>query len=78
MFKHRLGHGIGVQGHEYPYLVLGNSRLLQKGNTFSVEPGLYDANRYGVRLEDIAVVTTDGYEIFGPLPGPIDDIFKDH
>eukprot|EP00007_Cunea_sp_BSH-02190019_P003431 CAMPEP_0174247668 /NCGR_PEP_ID=MMETSP0417-20130205/42691_1 /TAXON_ID=242541 /ORGANISM="Mayorella sp, Strain BSH-02190019" /LENGTH=581 /DNA_ID=CAMNT_0015327529 /DNA_START=29 /DNA_END=1774 /DNA_ORIENTATION=+ len=68
-FSHRLGHGIGTQGHENPYLVLGNPMTLLPGMTFSVEPGLYLENEWGVRLEDIVLVTnsTPGYEVFGSL-----------
>ena len=58
-FLHRLGHGIGVEAHEDPYLVSGNSRPLVAGNAFSIEPGFYVAGRWGARLEDI-VVATDG------------------
>ena len=58
-FLHRLGHGIGVEAHEDPYLVSGNSRPLVAGNAFSIEPGFYGAGRWGARLEDI-VVATDG------------------
>lgn len=61
-FIHRLGHGIGVEEHEDPYLVEGNDQPLVAGNAFSVEPGFYIAGRWGARLEDI-VVATDG----GPL-----------
>lgn len=59
-FIHRLGHGIGVDAHEEPYLVAGNSRPLQPGNSFSVEPGFYIPNRWGARIEDIVVCTDDG------------------
>ena len=68
-FTHRLGHGIGLDGHEEPYLVRGNLLPLAPGNVFSVEPGLYNASHYGVRLEDIVLVTDEppGYEVFGSL-----------
>ncbi len=59
-FLHRLGHGIGVEEHEDPYLVAGNSRPLEAGNAFSVEPGFYIAGKWGARLEDIVVATDDG------------------
>ncbi len=59
-FLHRLGHGIGVEAHEEPYLVEGNSEPLVAGNAFSVEPGFYIAGKWGARLEDIVVTTDDG------------------
>ncbi|MFP5332281.1 MAG: M24 family metallopeptidase [Acidimicrobiia bacterium] len=55
-FIHRTGHGIGLQGHEDPYIVEGNDLVLQPGHAFSIEPGVYFADRWGVRLEDIVVV----------------------
>jgi Xaa-Pro aminopeptidase len=59
-FIHRTGHGIGVETHEEPYIVAGNSAPLAPGNTFSVEPGIYLPGRFGLRLEDIVVATPDG------------------
>jgi Xaa-Pro aminopeptidase len=59
-FIHRTGHGIGLEGHEEPYLVAGNAELLRPGMAFSIEPGIYLEGRYGVRLEDIVVCTIDG------------------
>ncbi len=59
-FVHRLGHGIGLDGHEPPYLVEGNDHLLEPGNAFSIEPGIYLPGRLGVRIEDIAVIAPDG------------------
>lgn len=56
-FIHRIGHGIGVETHEEPYLVTGNTRPLEAGMAFSVEPGFYLPGRYGARIEDIVVVT---------------------
>ena len=61
-FIHRTGHGIGLEVHEAPYLVEGNADLLVEGMTFSIEPGIYLAGRFGVRIEDIVVVTADGAE----------------
>jgi Xaa-Pro aminopeptidase len=58
-FVHRTGHGIGVETHEEPYIVEGNSTVLEAGMAFSVEPGIYLAGRHGARIEDI-VVATDG------------------
>jgi len=59
-FMHRLGHGIGIDGHEHPYLVRGNSEKLEPGMAFSIEPGIYLPGRFGVRIEDIAVIAADG------------------
>lgn len=59
-FIHRTGHGIGLEVHEHPYMVEGNSRPLQAGMTFSVEPGIYLPGEFGVRIEDIVACTTDG------------------
>jgi len=69
---HRLGHGIGMQGHEGPYLDGGNDRPLEPGNTFSNEPGIYVYGKFGVRIEDIVVVTEDGADHFGTWqPSPL-------
>jgi Xaa-Pro aminopeptidase len=62
-FIHRTGHGIGLEAHEDPYIVEGNTEPLVAGHAFSVEPGIYLAGRWGMRLEDI-IVATDG----GPEP----------
>ena len=59
-FVHRVGHGIGTEAHEDPYMVAGNSLVLEPGHAFSVEPGIYFPGRYGMRLEDIVVATHDG------------------
>jgi Xaa-Pro aminopeptidase len=59
-FLTRTGHGIGLEVHEQPYIVEGNDRLLDAGMAFSVEPGIYLAGRFGIRIEDIVVVTADG------------------
>jgi Xaa-Pro aminopeptidase len=59
-FIHRTGHGIGLDGHEHPYLVHGNREPLEPGMAFSIEPGVYLPGRFGVRIEDIAVIDADG------------------
>ena len=59
-FFHRTGHGIGLEGHEDPYLVAGNDLPLRAGMTFSVEPGIYYPGQYGARIEDIVVCDDDG------------------
>lgn len=61
-FIHRTGHGIGLEVHEHPYMVEGNDRVLEAGMTFSVEPGIYLPDRFGVRIEDIVVCTDDEVE----------------
>jgi len=59
-FIHRTGHGIGLDGHEHPYLVRGNAERLEPGMAFSIEPGIYLPGRFGVRIEDIAIIAGDG------------------
>ncbi len=59
-FIHRTGHGIGLDGHEHPYLVAGNAEPLEPDMAFSIEPGIYLPGRFGVRIEDIAVLDRSG------------------
>jgi Xaa-Pro aminopeptidase len=59
-FIHRVGHGIGLTTHEPPYMVEGEEQPLVSGMCFSVEPGIYLAGRFGVRIEDIVTVTSEG------------------
>lgn len=59
-FLHRLGHGIGMDGHEWPYLVRGNRTILKPGMTFSNEPGIYVVGDYGLRCEDDMVISETG------------------
>ncbi|HEV8421417.1 MAG TPA: M24 family metallopeptidase, partial [Actinomycetota bacterium] len=59
-FIHRTGHGIGLEEHEPPYIVEGNTERLEPGMCFSIEPGIYLEGRFGVRIEDIVAVTQDG------------------
>jgi Xaa-Pro dipeptidase len=66
-FTHRVGHGIGMEGHEYPYLVRGNKLKMQPGMTFSNEPGIYIYGEFGVRIEDCFVVMEDGARFLGGM-----------
>jgi Xaa-Pro aminopeptidase len=59
-FFHRTGHGIGLDGHEEPYIIGGNDETLRPGMAFSVEPGIYFPGQYGARIEDIVVCGPDG------------------
>jgi len=68
LFLHRTGHGIGLQGHEDPYIVVGNDTPLEPGMTFSIEPGVYWKDRFGARIEDIVACTETGVERFNTLP----------
>jgi Xaa-Pro aminopeptidase len=67
-FIHRTGHGIGLDVHEEPYIIAGNDLPLEPGMAFSVEPGIYQAGRWGARIEDIVVVTADGVESLNQRP----------
>ncbi|WP_018757155.1 M24 family metallopeptidase [Paenibacillus terrigena] len=67
-FMHRLGHGLGMDVHEYPGVHANNEDLLQEGVVFTIEPGIYLPNRGGVRIEDDVVVTADGIEILTTYP----------
>ncbi len=60
LFIHRTGHGIGLETHEEPYIVAGNTLPLEPGMAFSIEPGFYVAGRFGARIEDIVICTPDG------------------
>jgi Xaa-Pro dipeptidase len=59
-FTHRLGHGMGLDGHEHPYLVRGSKTVLEPGMTFSNEPGIYIPGEFGLRCEDDMVIAADG------------------
>ena len=74
-FTHRVGHGIGMDGHEWPYLVRGNTTLLARDMTFSDEPGIYIPGEFGVRLEDDMHITENGAELFTPQSPSIEDPF---
>ena len=70
--SHRTGHGIGMDGHEAPYLVRSDTTPLQAGMCFSDEPGLYIPGEFGIRLEDCWYMTEQGPKLFTPLAASID------
>ncbi|HXZ32715.1 MAG TPA: Xaa-Pro peptidase family protein [Terriglobales bacterium] len=74
-FTHRVGHGMGMDGHEWPYLVAGNKLALAPNMTFSDEPGIYIRGEFGVRLEDDMHITEDGAELFTPQSPSLEDPF---
>jgi Xaa-Pro dipeptidase len=67
-FTHRLGHGMGMDGHEAPYLVEGNALKLEPGMVFSIEPGIYQLEKFGVRIEDDCVMTPEGIAVISTRP----------
>ena len=67
-FNHRLGHGIGMDVHEFPSIMEGNDLIIEEGMCFSVEPGIYIPEKVGVRIEDCGYVTKDGFEVFTHTP----------
>jgi Xaa-Pro dipeptidase len=74
-FSHRLGHGIGMDMHEWPYLVRGNPTKLQSNMTTSNEPGIYIPGEFGIRLEEDMLVTENGAELFTPQSPSLEDPF---
>ncbi|NLB74838.1 MAG: aminopeptidase P family protein [Firmicutes bacterium] len=70
-FIHRTGHGIGLEVHEEPYVVQGNTAVLEPGMAFSIEPGIYIPGRYGVRIEDCVIVCDSGIEHFTKAPSEL-------
>ncbi|HTQ10627.1 MAG TPA: M24 family metallopeptidase, partial [Fimbriimonadaceae bacterium] len=67
-FVHRTGHGLGMRGHEEPFIIEGNEEPLEPGQCFSVEPGIYLPGRFGVRIENIVAATSDGHESMNREP----------
>jgi len=74
-FTHRVGHGMGLDGHEWPYLVPGNVTPLQTDMVFSDEPGIYIPGEFGVRIEDDMHITADGAELFTPRSPSLEQPF---
>jgi Xaa-Pro dipeptidase len=74
-FTHRLGHGMGMDGHEWPYLVRGNTTKLQPEMTFSDEPGIYIHGEFGIRLEDDMHITENGSELLTPRSQSLENPF---
>lgn len=74
-FTHRVGHGMGMDGHEWPYLVRGNTLPLAPGMTFSDEPGIYIRGEFGVRLEDDMVITESGAKLLTPQSSSLERPF---
>jgi Xaa-Pro aminopeptidase len=60
-FRHSTGHGVGIEIHEEPAVTIGNDYILKSGNIITIEPGIYLPNKFGVRIEDMVAVTTDGF-----------------
>lgn len=75
-FTHRLGHGIGLEGHEVPYFARGNKTILEPGMTLTVEPGIYIPGEFGVRLEDDIVITESGCELLTQRMSKIEPILS--
>jgi Xaa-Pro dipeptidase len=74
-FTHRLGHGIGMDGHEWHYLVGSNKHILKAGNMFSNEPGIYIPGEFGIRLEDEMLITESGAKLLLPQQPSLENVF---
>ena len=70
-FTHRLGHGMGMDGHEPPYMVEGNTTHLEPGIVFTDEPGIYQLGKFGVRIEDDCMMTANGVEVLSHRPAKL-------
>jgi Xaa-Pro aminopeptidase len=70
-FTHRLGHGMGMDGHEPPYMVEGNTTVLEPGIVFTDEPGIYQLGKFGVRIEDDCMMTASGVEVLSHRPAKL-------
>ncbi len=75
-FTHRVGHGLGMDGHEWPYLVRGDTLALAPGMTFSDEPGIYIKGEFGVRLEDDMLITENGAELLTPQSPSLEEPYS--
>lgn len=73
-FTHRTGHGVGIDIHEAPYVVAGNKQLLQPGMVMSIEPGIYLPGEFGVRIEDLIVITEAGARSLNQAPKRVEDV----
>lgn len=77
-FAHRLGHGMGLEGHEPPYLAAGNTERLRPGACVTIEPGIYVPGEFGIRIEDDIFITENGCEVIrGELPTDVAVAFED-
>lgn len=74
-FTHRLGHGIGMDGHEWYYVVGGNKRIMEKGNMMSNEPGIYILGEFGIRIEDEMLITENGAKFLLPKQQSLEVMF---
>jgi Xaa-Pro aminopeptidase len=74
LMKHHTGHGIGLQGHEPPFLDMGNPEVLEVGMVVSLEPGIYELGYAGFRHSDTAVITEDGYELITYYPRDLESM----
>jgi Xaa-Pro aminopeptidase len=74
LLRHHTGHGIGLQGHEPPFLDIGNPQVLELGMVVSIEPGIYELGYAGFRHSDTAIITEDGYELITFYPRDIDSM----
>jgi Xaa-Pro dipeptidase len=68
MFQHRTGHGLGIDIHEEPYITATATKPLRPGNVFTIEPGIYLAGTFGLRLEEVVFLRPDGPEVLSEMP----------